>query len=61
MNELKTNQGVPVVKRRHARPLELDSDEEEEEEEEEKKEELGSEQDENDETKISNSDQVKYT
>lgn len=56
--------GVSEIKRRHARPLELESDEEEEQEEEkemknsgnEKK--LGSEQEENKKRNISNTDQV---
>lgn len=57
-------QGVPVVKRRHARPLELDSEEDEEQEEEEKEEnsgiveELGSEQEDSKKPKNSNSEQV---
>lgn len=60
VDEPKKEQGVPVVKRRHARPLELDSDEEEEEEKEQSgnEEELGSEQEESKNTKVSNSDQV---
>lgn len=53
-------QGVSVVKRRHARPLELDSDEEEEEEEEnpENVDELESEQEESQKTMILNTYQV---
>lgn len=57
-------QGVPVVKRRHARPLELDSDDEEEQEDEENPEnvlELCSEQRESKKTKITNTDQVEHT
>ncbi|KAK2840683.1 hypothetical protein Q7C36_012262 [Tachysurus vachellii] len=55
--------GVSEIKRRHARPLELESDEEEEQEEEEEmknsenEEKLGSEQEENKTRNISNTDQ----
>ncbi|MCJ8735373.1 hypothetical protein PDJAM_G00246160 [Pangasius djambal] len=64
VDEPQKEQGVPVVKRRHARPLELDSDDEEEQEEEEEEEEISgnmeelvSEQEERDQAKISNTDQ----
>ncbi|XP_026801519.3 histone-lysine N-methyltransferase SETD1B-A [Pangasianodon hypophthalmus] len=64
VDEPQKEQGVPVVKRRHARPLELDSDDDEEQEEEEEEEEISgnmeelvSEQEERDQAKISISDQ----
>lgn len=53
--------GASVVKRRHARPLELDSDEEEEQEEEEEEVKNSGnveEQEESKKTNISNTDEV---
>lgn len=63
VDEPQKEQGVSVVKRRHARPQELDSDEEDEEEEEEENsgnvEKLGSKQEESKKTNIVlHSDQV---